>query len=245
MSCARLLVISSCTGDKAVKAPALTLDDFADPDRLAQRERELASVRRPAAAMYTGWQHVYLMRGVDKLRRAFRSEFVELRILSAGYGLIEAHRAICPYDVTFNDMDKLQARAWARHLRVPGDVRASLEDFEVAIFLLGSRYLDAIDPPIAAHNGQRLVFLAKPSETSRLAGAGVVIVPAGKSEATRYGSGLVALKGRMFERFAEALAGRRELFDEIKADHSPATFEFVNLDWPHRAHLSWLHPRGH
>jgi len=54
MTSSRLLVISSCTGDKAVKVPALTLDDFADPDRLAQREQELASVRRPAGAMYTG-----------------------------------------------------------------------------------------------------------------------------------------------------------------------------------------------
>jgi hypothetical protein len=65
----RLLVISSCTGAKAVKEPALTLDDFADPDRLVQREHELAWVRRPAAAMYTGWQHVYLMRGVELFRQ--------------------------------------------------------------------------------------------------------------------------------------------------------------------------------
>jgi hypothetical protein len=85
MTSSCLLVISSCTGDKAVKVPALTLDDFADPNRLAQRERELASVRRPAGAMYTGWQHLYLMRGIDKLRRAFGDCFVDLRILSAGW----------------------------------------------------------------------------------------------------------------------------------------------------------------
>ena len=224
MTSSRLLVISSCTGDKAVKIPEeLTLDDFADSDRLARREQELASVRRPAGEMYTGRQHVYLMCGVEKLRRAFGDDLVDLRILSAGYGLIEADRAICPYNVTFNDMSKPQARAWGRRLGVPSDVRAALEDVDVAIFLLGSRYLDAIDPPIAARDGQRLVFLAEPSESSRLAGAGVVIVPAGKSE-TRYGAGLVALKGKMFERFAEALAERRELFDEIKADSSPATF---------------------
>jgi hypothetical protein len=224
MTSSCLLVVSSCTGDKAVKAPGLTLEDFADPDRLARMERELASVRRPAGAMYTGWQHVYLMRGVDKLRRAFGNGFVDLQIVSAGYGLIEADRAICPYDVTFNEMSKPQARAWARRLGVPSGVRAALKGVEVAVFLLGSRYLDAVDPPIAAGGGQRLVFLAKPSESSRLAGAGVVTVPAGKPEATRYGSGLVALKGKMFERFAEALAGRHELFDDVKADSSPATF---------------------
>jgi hypothetical protein len=221
----RLLVISSCTGEKAVKVPAaLTRDDFADPDRLVQREHELARDRRPAAEMYTGWHHRYLMCGVDRLRRAFRDDFVDVRIVSAGYGLIEADRAICPYDVTFNGMGKAEAREWAQHLGVPSDVRAALEDVEVAIFLLGSRYLDAIDLPIAARNGRRLIFLAGPSESSRLAGAGVVIVPAGKSETAKYGSGLVALKGKMFERFAEALAGRRELLGEVKADDSPATF---------------------
>jgi hypothetical protein len=35
---------------------------------------------------------------------------------------------------------------------------------------------------------------------------------------------LVALKGKVFEPFAEALAGRHELFGEIKADHSSTTF---------------------
>ena len=219
-----LLVISSCTGDKAVKVPALTLDDFADSDRLAKREHELASVRRPAETMYTGWQHIYLMRGVNNLRRAFGNDFIDLRILSAGYGLIASDRPICPYNVTFNGMGRAQARVWARHLNVPSDVRTALEGVEVAIFLLGSRYLDAIEPPIAARDRQRLIFLAKPSESSRLASAGVVTVPTGKSEATKYGSGLVALKGKMFERFAKALAERRELFEEIKADSSPASF---------------------
>ena len=223
MTSAQLLVISSCTGDKALKVPALTLDDFADSDRLAQREHELASVRRPAGAMYTGKQHVYLMCGVRRLRQAFGHDFVDLRILSAGYGLISEDRPICPYDLTFNDMGKPQARAWARHLGVPSDVRAALGEVEVAIFLLGSKYLDAIDPPIAARDGQRLVFLAKPSESSRLARAGVVIVPAGSS-ATKYGAGLIALKGKMFELFALALARRPELLGEIKADPSPATF---------------------
>jgi hypothetical protein len=34
----------------------------------------------------------------------------------------------------------------------------------------------------------------------------------------------VGLKGKMFELFADALARRRELFDEVKADDSAATF---------------------
>jgi hypothetical protein len=219
-----LLVISSCTGAKAVKSPALAFADFSDPDRLAQRESELAVVRRPAAAMYTGWQHLYLMRGVKALQRAFGDAFVDLRILSAGYGLIGADRMICPYDLTFNDMSRAQAHAWAMRIRVPGDVRAAVADADLVVLLLGSRYLDAIDPPLAARPGQRVAFFAKPSESSRLASSGVVTVPAGKAEAAKFGSGLVALKGKMFERFAETLANRPDLFHEVMSDDSPATF---------------------
>ena len=89
MTSPRLLVMSSCTDKKVVKAPLLTLDDFADPERLVRRERELASVQLPAAVMYAGKQHVYLMRGIEELRNAFGDRFVDLWILSAGYGLIQ------------------------------------------------------------------------------------------------------------------------------------------------------------
>lgn len=224
MTPSRLLVISSCTGNKEETTPKeLKLEDFADADRLARREHELASFRRPASVMYTGKQHEYLMLGIDMLRQAYGNNFIDLRIVSAGYGLIEESQVICPYDVTFSTMGKPQRRAWGWQLGLPSDVRAALEDFEVVILLLGSDYLDAIDPPLAAREGQRLVFLAKPSESSRLSGANIVTVPAGKSE-TKYGAGYVALKGKMFERFAESLAGRPELLEEIKADHSPSTF---------------------
>lgn len=217
-------MISSCTGGKAVKSPTLSIDDFADADRLARRERELETSRRPAQAMYTGFQHVYLMRGIDALRRALGDAAVDLRILSAGYGLIAADHPICAYDVTFNDMGRPQARAWARRLSVPQSVRDALRDADLAVFLLGSRYLDAIEPPITAAPGQRLVFLAKPSEATRLAGRGVIVVPAGKEQATRYGSGLVALKGKMFELWADAVARKPTLLEETAVDGTPTTF---------------------
>lgn len=218
-----ILVISSCTGDKAVKSPLLTMDDFSDAARLARREQELAQSQRPAASMYTGFQHVYLMHGIAALQSAFGPDAVDLRILSAGYGLISGSRPICAYDVTFNDMSRTQARAWARRLGVPQAVRAAARDSDLAVFLLGSRYLDAIEPPIETQYGQRLIFLAKPSEATRLAGEGVVTVPAGKDQ-VRYGAGLVALKGKMFELWATAVAKSPLLLEETRNDPTPATF---------------------
>lgn len=218
-----LLVISSCTDRKARRTPSLTLEDFTDPERLVRREQDLAPARLPAEEMYTGPGHVNLMRGIKKLRRTFGDDYVDLRIVSAGYGVIKSGRPICPYNVTFKTMGKTQRRTWARHLNVPNDVRAALQGTDLAIILLGSDYLDAIDPPIKTLDGQRLVYLAKPDESYRLSGAGVVTVPAGQAQ-TKYGAGYVALKGKMFELFADTLAARPDLLHDIKADPSPASF---------------------
>jgi hypothetical protein len=219
-----VIVISSCTGDKAVKSPSLTMDDFRDAERLAERERELARSQRPAASMYTGFQHVYLMRGIEALRAALGPDVVDLRIVSAGYGLIHGDRPICAYDVTFNEMSRTETRTWAYQLGIPKAVREAVYKADLGIFLLGSRYLDAIEPPIAAQGSQRLIFLAKPAEATRLAGHGVVTVPAGKDQASRYRAGLVALKGKMFELWAKAVAHTPQLLEETRDDHTPATF---------------------
>jgi hypothetical protein len=227
MTSYRLLVISNCSGDKAVKTPAaLNLDDFADPERLAHREHGLAPLQRPAATMYVGQQHNLVMRGVEMLSRAFGGDFVDHWIISAGYGLIHADRPICPYNARFKHVGGTRAQAaWANRLGVPRDVRTVLQGVELGILLLDSEYVDAIHPPVAATAGQRLVVLAKPSKLSQLRGDGVVCVPTGKSEAASFGSrNLRTVKGEMFERFAQSLVRRHELFAEIKADQSSATF---------------------
>ncbi len=77
----------------------------------------------------------------------------------------------------------------------------------LVVFLLGAAYLDAVEPPVKPEPGQRLLFLAAPAEASRLLAPGVTVVPAGKAEARSYGSGLVALKGKMFLCLARALTG--------------------------------------
>ncbi len=123
----RLLTISSCTGAKTVVHPkALVQADFKSRERLAQRERELAAAIRPVAEMYMGGQHLALMSGVRLLRGAFGPEAVEVRILSAGYGLVKETQPIAPYDVTFNAMKKIEIAGWARYLGVPQAVRDAI-----------------------------------------------------------------------------------------------------------------------
>jgi hypothetical protein len=224
-----MLVVTSCTGSKAVSCAApLTLDDFREPARLARREHDLAlqEVVRPAAEMYTGRQHLHVLDGVRTLRQRFGQTSVALGILSAGYGLLAESRPIAPYDASFNDMTRSEARAWARQLQVPEMTRGAMHGFPLVVFLLGSRYLDAIEPPIPPEAGQRIVYFAKPGEMARLLQHGVTVVHAGKPQATVYGEGLVALKGWMFALLARSLTRSGDaLLDALCADDTAATIE--------------------
>jgi hypothetical protein len=93
--------------------------------------------------MYIGGQHLALMSGVRLLRGTFGPEAVEVRILSAGYGLVKEPQPIAPYDVTFNAMKKSEIAGWARCLNIPQAVRDAIRGWPLVGFLLGERYLSA------------------------------------------------------------------------------------------------------
>jgi len=77
-------------------------------------------------------------------------------------------RLIAPYEATFNAMGLPEMRAWAKTLGIAVAVRKTTAESPLVIFLLGSRYLEAVAPPVVPDRGQRFVFFAKPSETHRL-----------------------------------------------------------------------------
>lgn len=222
-----ITVISSCTGMKAVETKDdLTLADFRDPSRLTAREAELKSLMKPAAIMYTGEQHVKLMNGVSRLRRMYGAKVVNVWIVSAGYGLIPEDRIIAPYNATFRGMSKPEIHSWARHLHLPERVRSVVRDRSLVFFLLGNDYLEALQPPLEPSARQRFVFFASRSAFKSLRRPGVTLVPAGTPESSQYGAGNTALKGRMFELLAAALAKEgASLYDAIRADDTPRSVE--------------------
>jgi hypothetical protein len=202
-----ILVITSCTGEKAtVGDPGLQLADFQDPERLQRAEDILRGLMRPAGLMYTGRQHVCAMNGVRLLRGTLGADAVKTCILSAGYGVVDEDRLIAPYDVTFSGMPRSEARRWARQIGAADGIRTRLPGHDLVIVLLGSSYLDAVNPPLPMVNGQRVVYFAKAAERGRLTRTGGVLVLAGARESTQYGMGLIGLKGRMLELFAQAVA---------------------------------------
>jgi hypothetical protein len=220
----KLLVVASCTGEKEVRdCPySLTQADFDDPVTLLRREAELSRWALPAARLYTGWQHRYTMMGVNAIRQRFGSPACVLKIISAGYGLVGEDRSLVPYEATFQHKRPAWIRERAQKLGIPQTLQQAIRDFEAVIFLLGKEYLIAVHPPsLAPAQTQRLIFLASNAKLPFRPNA--TVIPAGLEE-TRFGAGLVALKGKMFELFAYGLCGRRDAWNEVLTDPTGEIF---------------------
>jgi hypothetical protein len=223
----KLLVVGSCTGEKEIRGCpySLTEADFDDPVALLRREAELRRWVLPAARLYTGWQHRYTMMGVNTIRQRFGSAACVLKIISAGYGLVSEDRSLVPYEATFQHKRPTWIKERAQKLGIPQRLQQAIRDFEAVIFLLGKEYLIAVHPPsLAPAQTQRLIFLASNAKLPFHPNA--TVVPAGL-EATRFGAGLVALKGKMFELFAYGLCGRPDAWNTLLSD--PTAETFLNL----------------
>lgn len=219
----KLLVVGSCTGKKDVRSCpySLTEADFDDPAKLLRREAELSCWALRADKLYTGWQHCYMMRGVKAIRQKFGSAACAVKIISAGYGLVDEDRNLVPYEATFQQKRPRWISERAQSLGIPQAVRQAVRGFEAVIFLLGKEYLLSTHPPVAPDSTQRLIFVTSNAKLPFHSNA--TLVPAGSQE-TRFGAGLVALKGKMFELFAHGLCCRPEAWNEVLTDPTAQTF---------------------
>src|SRR5438445_10258246 len=92
----KILVVTSCTKDKTIPplGPGLhqltpdQLWDEQDDDRVTRNFGELEKYRVPVGQLYRGRQHLQLMKGVELLRQTFGHSVVDVRIISAGFGLV-------------------------------------------------------------------------------------------------------------------------------------------------------------
>jgi hypothetical protein len=219
-----LLVVGSCTDKKNVcDCPyQLAEHDFDNPAVLASRETELANWALPAADLYMGWQHRYMMNGVNAIRRRFGSERCVVRIISAGYGLVDEDRSLVPYDATFHGKRPTWIYERAQRLGIPQALRQAIQDFEVVVFLLGKEYLLSTHPPLVPAPKQRFVFLTSKREIPMHPSS--TVVSAGRDECRAFHAVATRLKGKMFELFASGLCGRPEVWNEVLTDPTPAAF---------------------
>jgi hypothetical protein len=222
----RVLVITSCTGEKSVKTDQqLTPEDFAQgAEHVADRERRLGPHMTPAEDLYTGQQHRRLMSGVREFRAnaAKTGDHLNLWILSAGYGLVPGDRPIAPYECTFSGMSKVNAREWANARGIPETFRHLVsEPYDLGIVLLGGTYLDAVQLTEDVRLGGPTLFLTGQSSAKVLrAIPSVQLLELSKEDTRRFHAGLVSLKGEVGGRLLAHLArGGTNLVDNL----DPAT----------------------
>jgi hypothetical protein len=204
----KIVIITSCTGEKSVEsADGLTLADFQrGPAHVAAREDGVRDLLRSAEDIYTGQQHVRLMRGITAFREAYPSTdatwTLDLHVLSAGYGLVEGARLLAPYEATFQGMKTKELRSWADALGVPAAIRRVLaQPYDLAVLLLGDGYLSACNLDASVKLGGRTIAFCGGRMAEKLPAIdNLLLVPLENADAKRFGSGLVALKGELVRR---------------------------------------------
>ena len=214
----RILIITSCTGEKSLQHEHQpTLVDFRQgQEHIRVLERDLPLVR--ADELYTGQQHQRLMRGVAAARQAPALD-VDLRVLSAGYGVVPAEQRLAPYEATFAGMKKDDLLGWARQLHVPDGVRKALgRPFDLALILLGEDYLAACELSSDIQLGGPAVFLCSAASSKKLPKLdGLCTVVVTNAETKRFACGLVGLKGEVVARVLERLAADpSQLVDRLR-----------------------------
>ncbi len=266
----KILIVTSCTGQKRVSSPdGLTCDDFAQGSKhVKEREKTLKALLTTAEDLYSGQQHVRLMRAVEALRGDLD---IDLHIVSAGYGLIDGQRKIAPYECTFTGRGKVDLKAWALQLGIPRAFRKLLaQPYDLGLLLLGDDYLAACDLDETVQLGGPTIAFCGRNTIKRLpAIKGLQAVGLSNPEAKRFSCGLVGLKGEVAARLLHNLAKKKTLlkslvkpdFDVLatldrdskpakpvkSAKASPQVDRVIELpdSWrnkPHRARLSYFIP---
>lgn len=227
----RILVVTSCTGEKKFKPEnQLGFKDFENRKRLASGEKKLVQSMCTAGEMYTGMQHLRLMEGVKLLRNSFEDKAIDVNILSAGYGLIPENRMIAPYEVTFNGMKGHEVDSWASQLGIQSDFEKAIQGYDLVFLLLGENYLRSLSLAVNTRTDQTFIFLASQSSRKwiRSLNAKTFILPLSNSDAKHYRYGLVGLKGFLFKKFAEIVV--TDLNWRTKVYNNPQYFKEI-LDY--------------
>ena len=197
-----LLVITSCTASK--------LDT---PE----------GVQHPAESLYTGQQHLRLMRGVNAYRTARQPAGpLRFRILSAQHGLLAPKTRIASYDHTFSGRRVAAIRRAAREKTIPSAVRDALrKPFAGGLLLLGDTYLRACDLDEDLALGGPVLSFCSPASARRMPRiAGLRTIPLANAEAKRFSVGLTALKGELGRRMLTRLAEDPGALPELMAPTS-------------------------
>ncbi|AMA10652.1 tRNA-guanine transglycosylase DpdA [Picosynechococcus sp. PCC 73109] len=242
MRSTKILIISSCTGKKKFKIDkAININDFKNKAKLNKKIKHIQKYQCSASEMYTGQQHLLVMQGIDMLQDNFEVD-IDLYILSAGYGLIPENKKIFPYEVTFNSFNNQQLKQWSNFLGVHKQCETLILKYDLVFFLLGDKYIQALNLPIQTRTNQTLIFFSSKSSKKYICNttlkAKTHILELSNQEAKKYSYGLVGLKGFLFKKLCEVSLEKNYIFQYILENPEnllnflPKSREDIQLELP-------------
>ena len=140
---------------------------------------------------------MFVKQGLELLRKK-ENNFpfhIDFSIISAGYGYINENKFIYPYECTFNTMKSREIKEWSDFLNITDSLNKDIQDKDLIIFLLGKKYLEAINFKSLNLEDKRLVFFT----SNDIPLSDYVRVNCSIKEAKEFGCGLISLKGFLFK----------------------------------------------
>ena len=175
----------------------------------------------PAAKIYTGLQHRYLMEGLEQVWKVYGKQTIDLAIISAKYGLLRECDAIVPYDETFQGRKKRDILERSDILQIHEKTENLIKGYDLVFFLLGKEYIQALQLPFDVPDAVTQIFLLGKTHKRLIPNlANVHFVPAGSELARELRVMGIALKGVVFKKLCDAVCREGlEVFERIK--HNP------------------------
>jgi len=210
----RLQIITSCTGKKKFSPKKqLTQSDFSSPKLVKKKTKRLKKYELPAGSMYTGEQHIRLMKGIKRARTT--SAKVVLKIVSAGYGLLDESTPIVPYNITFSSMKAKELKSWSSQLSLRRSFEKAINNpkVDLNLILLGSEYLKALQLPTGFNFRRPTIFVvsgASKKMVQKFSGK-IYLHTTTKEDCGLLGAGNIALKGEVAKRVLKKLTRKRIL----------------------------------
>lgn len=229
-SLASVLVITSCTGQKTVShREQLTWEDFIlGTQHVARRERGLGNTLRAAECLYAGQQHVRLRRGLQVAREKGTLD-IDLRIVSAGYGVVTASKQLAPYECTFSGLKKSEIVARAQKLDIPRTIAELLSrKYDLVLILLGDDYLHACAGEGSLTTASpTIAFCGTDGERKFASSPYLHTLVLGNLQAREFSCPLVGLKGELGGRLLSYLSDHPEKVSKVTRGTAEALFRIL------------------
>lgn len=137
---------------------------LADAERHGQGEGQSVEYARPAAQMFTSTHHRLVMEGVQTVWERWGHQVLDVAILSAGYGLLQADDIIVPYDLSFDQFDSHALADLVTYLKIPEQTASLVREYDLVFYLLSGRYLSVLGLPLDVPDSvQQIVLTAQDS----------------------------------------------------------------------------------